>query len=82
MENKLTIKAFGRWGLNKEAIENLGQRVHDFWERYHDCFTTRRHNTSEHALTYLKGLFLLPNQRNYKEIARKIEAPASDGQNL
>jgi len=82
MENKLTIKNFERWGLNKDAIENLGQRLHDFWKRYHGCFTTLRHDTSEHALTYLKGLFLLSNQRNYKEIARKIEDPTSDGQNL
>lgn len=82
MEDKHTIHSAERWGLNKETIRDLGQQLYDFWTCFRWCFTTQRHDTSEHGLTYLKGLFLLPNHRNYKEIARKIEGPTSDGQNL
>ncbi len=71
-----------RWGLPREAVETLGQRLHGIWQRFHKCFTTARHDTSEYALYYLKGLLLLPCKRNYKNIARKVIAPESDGQNL
>lgn len=71
-----------RWGLPREAVEKLGQRLHGLWQRFHKCFTTARHDTSEYALYYLKGLLLLPGKRNYKNIARKVIAPHSDGQNL
>jgi len=70
------------WGLYIEDINNLAHRLINFKERYRDCLTNRYSDTSDHALTYLKGLLLLPNNRNYKEIARSIEGPESDGQNL
>ena len=71
-----------RWGLPLEAVKQLGDRLHQVWQRYHDCFTTRRHDTSDYALVYLKGLMLLPEKRNYKNIARKVIAPDTDGQDL
>ena len=83
MEDKLDLKHCAeRWGLCSDTINDLGQRLFGFWERYCKCLTNRYHDTSEHALTYLKGLLLLPNKRNYKQIARAIEGPESDGQNL
>ncbi len=77
-----TTSCAERWGLCLDAIKDLGQRLLNFKERFRDCLTNRYHDTSDHAFTYLKGLLLLPNNRNYKEIARSIEGPDSDGQNL
>jgi len=71
-----------RWGLPVEAVKDLGNQLHGIWQRYHPCFTTLRHDTSAYALIYLKGLMLLPNNRNYVNIMRKVESPDSDGQNL
>ena len=83
MEKTIDLKYCAeRWGLCSDYIQDLGQRLIDFKERYRDCLTNRYHDTSEHALTYLKGLVFLPNKRTYKEIARSIEGPKSDGQNL
>ena len=83
MEKNIDLKYCAeRWGLCSDNIQDLGQRLIDFKERYRDCLTNRYHDTSDHALTYLKGLLLLPNKRNYKEIARSIEESTSDGQNM
>lgn len=71
-----------RWGLPREVVEKLGERLHAIWQRFHLCFTAARHNTSEYALHYLKGLLLLPRKRNYKNIARRVIASDCDGQNL
>lgn len=71
-----------RWGLPREAVQNLGRDLRAVWQRYHHCFVTRRHDTSFYAFIYLKGLMLLPNQRNYVNIARRVVDPESDGQNL
>src|SRR6516165_1240187 len=71
-----------RWGLPQAAVEGLGQHLHHLWERYHDCFTTRTRDTSSWALVYLQGLLLLPDQRNYANIARWVVDPQDDGQSL
>src|SRR3954447_12501380 len=72
----------GRWGLPIEAVQSLGRRLFDCWDRCHDCFTTRTHDTSPLAHVYLKGLLLLQQQRNYANIARRIIGPDDDGQTL
>jgi len=71
-----------RWGLPLEAVESLGRQLFDCWDRFHDCFTTRTRDTSPFAHVYLKGLLLLPDERNYANIARRIIGPNSDGQAL
>ncbi len=60
MESTHNDEIATRWGLDKETIQNLGQRLHHFWDRFHKCFVTARHDTSKNALTYIKGLLLLP----------------------
>ena len=71
-----------RWGIPLEAVADLGNQLHQVWQEYHDCFVSKRHDTCQYALVYLKGLMLLPCKRNYKNIARVVESPDSDGQNL
>lgn len=78
----LSVFSAERWGLPLEAVKDLGHDLHQLWQRYHDCWITRKHDTSEYALIYLKGLMLLPNRRNYANIARSVAEPNSDGQNL
>jgi len=78
----LSAFSAARWGLSPEAVKELGGRLHGIWQRFHKCFTTLHHDTSEYALIYLKGLMLLLAHRNYANIARKVESPESDGQNL
>src|SRR4051794_8997090 len=71
-----------RWGLSLEAVRSLGRQLFDCWQRFHDCFTTRTRDTSALAHVYLKGLLLLPDQRNYANIARRVIGPEDDGQSL
>jgi SRSO17 transposase len=71
-----------RWGLTGDLLDQLGQRVYECWERYRDCFTTRTRDTSPLAEVYLKGLLLLPEERNYANIARRVIGPDDDGQAL
>jgi SRSO17 transposase len=71
-----------RWGLPIEAVQSLGRQLFNCWDRFHHCFTTRTRDTSPLAHVYLKGLLLLPEERNYANIARRIIAPDDDGQAL
>lgn len=71
-----------RWGLPPAAVAGLAGELFDCWERFHHCFTTRTRDTSHLAHVYLKGLLLLPDQRNYANIARRIIGPDDDGQAL
>ena len=77
-----SVFSAARWGLPLEAVKHLGQGLHQLWQRYHECWITRRHDTSDYALIYLRGLMLLPKHRNYANIARSVDSPDDDGQNL
>jgi len=71
-----------RWGLPAEAIADLGNRLHSFWERFRGCFKTRTRDAAEHAWTYLRGLLLMDTERNFANIDRRVISPEGDGQNL
>lgn len=69
------------WGLPKEAITDLGERLYRIWMRFHDLFTTKRKDTSKYAYTYMWGLLTLDTERNYANIARRVNDIDDDGQN-
>jgi SRSO17 transposase len=71
-----------RWGLQSQAVANLGIRLRDFWSRFRSCFRTKTHNNSAHAWTYLRGLLGMDTKRNFANIARRVTDPDDDGQNL
>lgn len=71
-----------RWGLTVEAVTDLGKRLYGVWERYRECFCTRTHDTSKHALLYLRGALTMDDKRNYANIARRVVGLEDDGQNL
>jgi hypothetical protein len=58
------------WGLSREEIEKLGQRLYEFWERYAECFETTTRDTSHYALSFLSGLLRMTIERNFSNIAR------------
>jgi SRSO17 transposase len=70
------------WGLPAEALDGLARRLFDCWERFSPCCRTRTRDTSELAHVYLQGLLLLPDERNYANIARHLLGPQDDGQAL
>ncbi len=58
------------WGLSPEAIEGLGDRLYEHWERYAECFETTTRDTSHYALDFLSGLLRMEKERNFTNIAR------------
>ena len=38
-----------RWGLPKEAVDDLANRLRRIWSRFKKCFMTKTRDTSEHA---------------------------------
>jgi SRSO17 transposase len=70
-----------RWGLCMEAIEGLGERLYQFWNRYRGCFKTRTRDTSIYAHSYLRGLLTMEAKRTYANIARRVINREDDGQN-
>lgn len=70
------------WGLPKEAIDGLAERLRGIWLRFRGLFKTKRKDTSEHAYTYMQGLLTMDTERNYANIARKVNGIDDDGQNI
>lgn len=57
----------------------LGQRLHDFWDRYRSCFKTRTRDGSAYARHYLSGLLRMERNRHYSGIGREAGV---EGQNI
>lgn len=68
-----------RWGLPSEAVYDLADRLHRFWERFRVCVKTRTHDTSEYGYHYLTGQLRMESKRTFANIGRQTGIP---GQNL
>ena len=40
-----------RWGLPKEAVDDLANRLRHIWSRFKKCFMTKTRDTSEHDVS-------------------------------
>lgn len=69
-ENEPTTR-YIQWGLPLDEIEQLGQRLVLFFERFKPFFRNKTHDTSEYGLPYLSGLLRMKAKRNMAEIGRK-----------
>lgn len=65
-----------RWGLPREAVLGLGQRLHQLWERFRPCFRTQTRDAAPHAYDYLSGLLRMERERNFATIGRQTGAGA------
>jgi SRSO17 transposase len=67
------------WGFPKEAVHNLGQRLHGVWERFRGCFKTQTRDGSEYARRYLSGRRRMEGGRHFTGIGREAGVA---GQNI
>ena len=70
------------WGLPVEGTTDLAERLRRIWARFRACFRTKTRDTSEQALVYMRGSLTMEEKRNYSNIARRVNQPQDDGQNL
>jgi hypothetical protein len=69
-----------RWGLPETLVADLGTRLHRFWQRFHDCFTTCTHDSSQLAHDYLRAQLTIERGRNFANIERQLRG--GDGQRM
>lgn len=69
-----------RWGLDKGAINGLGEALYGVWERYRGCFKTKTRDQSEMAYVQMRGQLTMDARRNFAHIEERIGG--SDGQAL
>lgn len=71
VERDGTLYDGDRWGLSRETVEKLAQRLMEFWERFQNCFRTKTHDTSKYGYCYLKGLLRMQEERNFSRVGRE-----------
>ena len=65
--------------MPRQAVCNLGHRLHAFWERFRDDFKTQTRDGSFYAYHYLSGLLRMDTKRHFAGISREV---GISGQNL
>ena len=76
MEAKSAIE---QWGISLEEVDQLGERLTQFYGRFRGYVQTKTRDTSGYGLGYLSGLLRMETKRNLANVGRKI---AMSGQNL
>lgn len=71
-----------RWGLPIEGVEDIANRLRNFWKRFRDCLTTKTRDTSEYGWVYLRGILTMDTDRNFANISRRVNGIEDDGQKL
>ena len=59
------------WGFPTEAVNQLGECLHGFWQRYRNCFKTQTRDGSAYAHSYLSGLLRMKGERHYTGVAQE-----------
>jgi SRSO17 transposase len=67
-----------RWGLPPQAARSLSGRLGKLSQRYRACFVTKTRDGHEHAETYLRGQLTMDAERNFANVARRVDG--GDGQ--
>ena len=70
-KNKSTAEAI-QWGIPLDEIGKLGERLIQYWDRFHRYFQTRTRDSSAYGLQYLSGLLRMETKRNFTNIGRKV----------
>jgi SRSO17 transposase len=68
-----------QWGISLEEVDQLGERLTQFYDRFRSYTQTKTRDTSEYGLGYLSGLLRMETKRNLANVGRKT---AISGQNL
>ncbi len=71
-DNRITKLAW-QWGLPLDEIEQLGQRLHQFYDRFRSCVRTKTRDTSEYGFHYISGLLRMESNRTMANISRKTD---------
>lgn len=80
--NESTTEA-GRWGLPPlQEIEQLGDRLGDFFDRFRPLLRTKTRDTSDYGLAYMSGLLRMESDRNIAEIGRQAGISPQNMQNF
>jgi len=66
--------------LPLEEIFHLGERLHQFAERFRPAMRTKTHDTSHYGVAYLSGLLRLQETRTYTAISREQGLPMQNVQ--
>jgi SRSO17 transposase len=70
--NESTTEA-NRWGLPPlQEIEQLGDRLGDFYDRFRPLLRTKTRDTSHYGMAYMSGLLRMESERNIAEIGRQV----------
>jgi SRSO17 transposase len=71
--NESTTEAM-RWGLPPlQEIEELGDRLGDFYDRFRALVRTKTRDTSDYGLAYVSGLLRMDSERNVAQIGRQAD---------
>jgi SRSO17 transposase len=69
--NESTTEA-SRWGLPPlQEIEQLGDRLGGFYDKFRPLLRTKTRDTSDYGLAYMSGLLRMESERNIAEIGRQ-----------
>lgn len=68
-----------QWGIPLPEVDQLGERLFQFYGRFRSYTQTKTRDTSEYGLGYLSGLLRMETKRNLANVGRKTAMP---GQNL
>jgi SRSO17 transposase len=83
MENNESTTEASGWGLPPlKEIEQLGDRLVAFYNRFRSFLRTKTRDTSAYGLAYVSGLLRMEGKRSMAEIGRQADIPPQNVQHF
>lgn len=70
-EIEISHKVLATWGLETEKIENLGEKLYEYWQKFSHYMRSSGHDTSEYGFWYTSGLLRMENKKTINNISQK-----------
>jgi SRSO17 transposase len=65
-----TLTPAEQWGIPLDEVDDLGQRLSNYYARYRAQLRTKTHDTSDYGLSYVSGLLRMETKRTMANIGR------------
>lgn len=71
-----------QWGLPLAEIDQLGERLREFCDKFSSSLRTQTHDKSKYGYLYVSGLIRIEAKRNMANIGRKTGVPEQNMQHF
>lgn len=76
------VTHLAQWGLEIEKIEDLGEKLYKYWQKFSPYMQSQTRDTSIYGFQYISGLLRIESKKTINNIGQKTKVPTQNMQHF